>query len=430
MLGSEEDAVPVPTASREDNLAYDLKNMAAYDISPMSSAMDVAAYSRDSVQLLINKLFMLPRTQGDEGTMVSLPAEETFRLPRSKPIPKEKPKTRWQKFMEERNMKKRKRSRLVWDEIEGDWKPRWGYKSIKKSQDKANWVHEVGQHEDPNENPFDKAKAEQRLVKARQKMREVRNQVEAAGGKLRASVPDLVGSQKRGKDGLREAVKRAQVSSASYGKFDRIAPNEATNLQPTRKKGIAPVSSNAEKDSYLKTVGRVLSGDGYIDKHKAAKAWCRSDNTVHETRDRAVRQMRQMRQSPSLQPDPGALASEREERVQAAQQTRSDRPQFVNRSAQEHLMYIQEKVNPVLEALVTAVLLERPDDPSFFMLRWLCEQTKSLDGPEQGGGQRASSIAEEIETVQAEIKKLKERKSELQTLLGLEEEVLPSTDPA
>mmetsp|Transcript_134549 Transcript_134549/g.190260 ORF Transcript_134549/g.190260 Transcript_134549/m.190260 type:complete len:110 (+) Transcript_134549:70-399(+) len=108
----------------------------------------------------------------------------------------------------------------------------------------------------------------------------------------------------------------------------------------------------------------------------------------------------------------------------------SERPQFVNRSAQEHLMYIQEKVNPVLEALVTAVLLERPDDPSFFMLRWLCEQTKSLDGPEQGGGQRASSIAEEIETVQAEIKKLKERKSELQTLLGLEEEVLPSTDPA
>eukprot|EP00438_Fugacium_kawagutii_P013497 Skav208890 [mRNA] locus=scaffold270:387285:401929:- [translate_table: standard] len=27
----------------------------------------------------------------------------------------------------------------------------------------------------------------------------------------------------------------------------------------------------------------------------------------------------------------------------------SDRAQFVNRSAQEHLMYIQEKVNPVLE---------------------------------------------------------------------------------
>jgi len=104
----------------------------------------------------------------------------------------------------------------------------------------------------------------------------------------------------------------------------------------------------------------------------------------------------------------------------------SDRSQFVNRSAQEHLMYIQEKVNPVLEALVTAVLLERPDDPSFFMLRWLCEQTKSLDGAEQGQrtstseeGQRTST-AEEIETVQAEIKRLQERKSELLHLLGIE----------
>ncbi|CAJ1362203.1 unnamed protein product [Effrenium voratum] len=256
--------------------------MAAYDISPLSTGTDLAAYSRDSVQLLVNKLFVLPRNKGDEGTLIALPAEEVFRLPRAKPIPKEKPKTRWDKFMEERNMKKRKRSRLVWDEIEGDWKPRWGYKSAKKSQENANWVHEVGDNENPNENPFDKARSEQRLLKARQKMREVRNKVEAAGGKLRASVPDLDAGQKRGKQGLKEAIKRAQVSSASFGKFDRVAPNEATNLQPKRKKGITPVSAGAEK------------------------------------------------------------------------------------------------------ALVTAVLLERPDDPSFFMLRWLCEQTKSLDGAEQG----------------------------------------------
>eukprot|EP00931_Biecheleriopsis_adriatica_P059486 TRINITY_DN355_c0_g2_i1.p1 TRINITY_DN355_c0_g2~~TRINITY_DN355_c0_g2_i1.p1 ORF type:complete len:454 (+),score=134.17 TRINITY_DN355_c0_g2_i1:142-1503(+) len=102
----------------------------------------------------------------------------------------------------------------------------------------------------------------------------------------------------------------------------------------------------------------------------------------------------------------------------------SDRSQIVNRSAQEHLMYIQEKVNPVLEALVTAVLLERPDDPSFFMLRWLCEQTKTPDAATEQGGQRAGSSSSssnstaveaeaKIEAVQAEIKKLKDRKSEL-----------------
>jgi len=294
--GGPELHVRPPTASREDNLTYDLKNMAAYDISPIPATTDVAAYSRDSVQLLVNKLFVLPRTTGDEGTMVSLPSEEVFRLPRSKPVPKEKPKTRWQKFMEERNMKKRKRSRLVWDEIDEDWKPRWGYNSVKKSQEKTNWVHEVGQHEDPNENPFDKAKAEHRLLKARQKMREVRNQVEAAGGKLRASVPDLAGSQKRGKDGLREAVKRAQVSSASFGKFDRVAPNEATNLQPKRKKGVAPVSGGAEKDHYLKTIGRVLAGDGPVDKHKAAKV-----GVTHERRNDARSNMAQGRKRRSKQ---------------------------------------------------------------------------------------------------------------------------------
>jgi len=86
--------------------------------------------------------------------------------------------------------------------------------------------------------------------------------------------------------------------------------------------------------------------------------------------------------------------------------------QFVNRSAQDHLLYIQEKVNPILEALVTAVLLERPEDPAFFMLKWLCEQTKSLDGQDRAG----ASPGEEIEAVRAEIKRLKEEKTKLEAL--------------
>jgi len=87
--------------------------------------------------------------------------------------------------------------------------------------------------------------------------------------------------------------------------------------------------------------------------------------------------------------------------------------QFVKGSAQEHLLYITEKVNPILEALVTAVLLERPEDPSYFMLKWLCDQTKSIDGAQaQPGG----STAEEIEAVRAEINRLKERRAQLQAL--------------
>jgi len=76
------------------------------------------------------------------------------------------------------------------------------------------------------------------------------------------------------------------------------------------------------------------------------------------------------------------------------------------------LMYLQEKVNPILEALVTAVLLERPEEPDFFMLKWLCEQTKTIDASE---GQRgSSSTTDEIAEIRKEIEKLKERKAQLE----------------
>merc|ERR1719356_1150037 len=167
-------------------------------------------------------MFELPKEKLEVGQAAVLPNDEVFKLPRQKPVPKEKPKTRWQQFMEDRNMRKRKRSRLVWDEASGDWKPRWGYKSAKKTKEAGQMgIYEVKQGEDPNSNPFERMKAEKRLQMAKQKMREVRNKVEAHGGKIRASVPDLAaGGAKRGGDGLREALKRAQVSSGSRGKFD------------------------------------------------------------------------------------------------------------------------------------------------------------------------------------------------------------------
>jgi len=262
-------------ASREDNLTYDLKHMAAYDIAPQpgkASEKELLDYTRDSVQLLVNHMFGLPQNRIEEGMAVQLPSEEVFRLPRQKPVPKAKAPTRWQKFMEDRNMRKRKRSKLVYDEASGDWVPRWGYRSVKKKTEAgAQGIYEVKAGEDPNSNPFERMKAEKKLQMARQKMREVRNKVEAAGGKMRASVPDLSSSgKKRGAEGLKEALRRAQISSGSRGKFDRIAPNEATNLQPKRQKFNAPVSGEKERERYLKFAGKVLSGET-VDKDKAAK---------------------------------------------------------------------------------------------------------------------------------------------------------------
>jgi len=268
-------------------LTYSLGNLAAFDISPLHPKTDVLATTRDNVQLLVNKIFSLKREDTDEGPVIALPsvAEDTFRLPRQRPIPKIKPKTRWEKFMESKGMKKRKRSQLVFDETTGDWKRRWGFKSGKQAEDRANGILEVKEGQDSFANPFEKKKAEQKLHTARQKMREVRNRVEAAGSKLKAAAPDLekgmrsnAASVKRGPEGLKEALKRAQTSSASLGKFDRLAPNEASNLQKKRRKVVPPKSVGEEKDRYLKFAGRVLSGEGGpVDKDKAAKVGASSN---------------------------------------------------------------------------------------------------------------------------------------------------------
>lgn len=236
------------------------------------------AQTRDNVQLLVNKVFALKREDTDEGPVVIVPPEDGFRLPRQRPVPKVKEKTRWERFMQEKGMTKRKRSSLVFDEVSGDWKRRYGYKSAKSSEDKANGIMEVKAGQDSMASPFEKKKAEHKLLAARQKMREVRNRVEAAGGRLKAAAPDLEkgmrsngASVKRGPEGLKEALRRAQISSASFGKFDRVAPNEATNLQPKRRKVVAHRTVGEEKDRYLKAAGKVLSGET-VNNEKAAKS--------------------------------------------------------------------------------------------------------------------------------------------------------------
>lgn len=71
---------------------------------------------------------------------------------------------------------------------------------------------------------------------------------------------------------------------------------------------------------------------------------------------------------------------------------------------QEHQEYIQSKVNPTLENLVTQVLLERPENPVPFMIRWLAEQTKSPASVLDTG--EAAKLRKEIQALQAEVSEL------------------------
>ena len=93
-------------------------------------------------------------------------------LPREKPVPKEEVKTKWEKFREERGMApKRKRSRLVFDPVTKDWLPRWGKGSLKKVQDKLNFVMEEKPiHRLAGMDPFTFAKAEKKTKMEKQNL--------------------------------------------------------------------------------------------------------------------------------------------------------------------------------------------------------------------------------------------------------------------
>lgn len=84
--------------------------------------------------------------------------------------------------------------------------------------------------------------------------------------------------------------------------------------------------------------------------------------------------------------------------------------------SQEHTEYVQSKVNPILENLVTEVLLERPDNPVPFMVRWLAERSKA--GKESlyslGVGE-AEKLRNEIRQLQDDIKTLSDKVGEAKT---------------
>lgn len=112
--------------------------------------------------------------------MVEMP-EPVQVLPREKPAPVEAPKTKWEKFRLERGMApRRKRSRLVFDPLTNDWAPRWGKDSVKKIEDRHNWLMpEKEKHREAGVDPFTYAKAEKKAKLEKHKLAEVRNAVNA-----------------------------------------------------------------------------------------------------------------------------------------------------------------------------------------------------------------------------------------------------------
>lgn len=82
--------------------------------------------------------------------------------------------------------------------------------------------------------------------------------------------------------------------------------------------------------------------------------------------------------------------------------------------AQESQEYIQTKVNFILESLVTAMLLERPEAPAAFMIKWLSDHQKSTTTNNDSNVQQN----QELEQLNAELRKLQGEVRELEAKAG------------
>ncbi len=100
-----------------------------------------------------------------------LPARTTV-VPREKPMPKEKPKTKWDEFAQIKGIEKRKRSSKEWNEERGEFVPRFGKKSA-KNDSMSDWLVELPDNAPADFDAFaDKRKTKKQALKKQQSQEE------------------------------------------------------------------------------------------------------------------------------------------------------------------------------------------------------------------------------------------------------------------
>ncbi|KAK6509113.1 Rhodanese- sulfurtransferase [Arthrobotrys musiformis] len=169
------------TVTKPIPLTYDLAHLTAFDsnplppLTPQSLEQTLHSTSRDAAQLLINQILTtVPLTSTQDGVFATLPAPITP-LPREKPVPKPKEPTTWEKFAKKKGIAaKAKDGKMVYDEVSGEWVPKWGYKGNNKNGE-DDWLVEVDEskQEDVNANPRGLSRAE-RVERVRKNERQQR----------------------------------------------------------------------------------------------------------------------------------------------------------------------------------------------------------------------------------------------------------------
>ncbi|XP_026490922.2 ribosome biogenesis regulatory protein homolog [Vanessa tameamea] len=272
------------TVEKHLELELDVGTLLAFDTNDLDTKLlksdnqrdaYLQSLARDNTQLLLNKIWELPTERIDEAIVVKLPQPTTV-LPRSKPVPKPKPLTKWQEFAKAKGITKQKKDKLKWDEQLQKWVPLYGFRKAAAEKEK-DWLIEVPQNVDPMTDMYEKKASEKSEKVAKNELQRLKNIARSRKVNIpRVGLP--VTSDKANATQLSTAAVVAKASTASLGKFQDKLPKE----KEARGKGVhelipgkvrkrnAPIPTpQMERENNLNLIDRILNKRPKIDMDKA-----------------------------------------------------------------------------------------------------------------------------------------------------------------
>ncbi|KAL9103879.1 MAG: hypothetical protein Q9163_001116 [Psora crenata] len=135
--------------------SFDLGNLLIFSPTPFPSSPTAEQIHQNAQQcaqkLIAELLTTCPiHSSPDKTLMMTLPPPATP-LPREKPLPKPKEKTKWERFAEKKGIGKKDSRKetggKVFDEATGEWVNKWGYKG-KNKEGEGDWIVEVDERKE------------------------------------------------------------------------------------------------------------------------------------------------------------------------------------------------------------------------------------------------------------------------------------------
>ncbi|XP_012735093.2 ribosome biogenesis regulatory protein homolog [Fundulus heteroclitus] len=271
------------SVQKELELEFDVGNLLACDKNRIDSREFreqkkedfLRALARDNTQLLINELWKLPTERVEEVIVAKLP-EQSTRLPREKPPPKPRPPTKWEQFAKLKGIQKKKKTNLVWDDVAKEWRRRWGYK--RANDNTKDWLIEVPQTADPNEDQFSQRNKAKKERVAKNELNRLRNIARAH--KIKTPGVGLLPKAQQSKDELAKAVSVAQTSTASVGRFQDRLPKEKPPKNSGKRRKFSPLIGDfsSEKQRQLELLKSLGSKTPRLDITRAVNTQMREED--------------------------------------------------------------------------------------------------------------------------------------------------------